>query len=108
MARNITSAMNDLSTALTDERKARAALREHAANAHLAATSIQIKRKKTKNSLERGAFEHASHLDLEPPLYTTLNQQRVDRIHSWGVFHARNLGSCTGEECEHVHSLVCS
>ena len=37
MARNISTAMTDLSAALTDERKARAALREHAANAHLAA-----------------------------------------------------------------------
>ena len=37
MARNISTAMTDLSAALTDERKAWAALREHAANAHLAA-----------------------------------------------------------------------
>jgi len=42
MARNITSAMNDLSTALTDERNAWAALREHAANAHLAAPSTGV------------------------------------------------------------------
>ena len=34
---SFTSAMNDLSTALTDERNAWAALREHAANAHLVA-----------------------------------------------------------------------
>ena len=42
MARNISTAMTDLSAALTDERKAWAALREHAANAHLAALRDSI------------------------------------------------------------------